>query len=73
MTGLNSSDYIRATAEIWFVTDHVDCDHCPMLETYARKQCRRTGEYLIDTRVTGNYCPLKFGGERDAVSDTQSE
>lgn len=32
-----------------------------MLETYSRNQCRRTGEYIIDTRfTTGRYCPLNF-------------
>jgi len=50
--------YTRATVEIYFEPGHVSCEYCPMLETYARKQCRRTGEYIIDTRITGNYCPL---------------
>ena len=27
---------------------------------YARKQCRKTGEYLADTRTIGYMCPLKF-------------
>jgi hypothetical protein len=30
------------------------------METYARKQCRLTGEYLADTRTIGYMCPLKF-------------
>lgn len=56
--------YTKATAEIFFPTDHVCCDLCPLMETYARKQCRRTGEYLLDTRATVGYeCPLKFGTE----------
>ena len=54
------SYYTRATAEIFFPEDKVCCDFCPMMETYARKQCRRTGEYLADTRVVGYFCPLKF-------------
>lgn len=53
--------YVRATAEIYFPDGYVCCDVCPMLETYARKQCRRTGEYLLNTRdVVGYYCPLIF-------------
>lgn len=51
--------YSEATARIFFPTDHVSCDFCPLLETYARKQCRLTGEYLADTRVNVGYmCPL---------------
>jgi hypothetical protein len=62
--------YTKATAEIGFPEDRVCCDYCPMLETYARKQCRRTGEYLMDTRVTvGYYCPLEFNGEVDTKNE----
>ena len=60
------TEYVKATAEIFFEPEHVSCDYCPILETYARKQCRRTGEYLIDTRfVVGRYCPLKFEEENN--------
>lgn len=53
--------YTEATVSIFFEPNHVACQYCPMLETYARNMCRRTGEYIIDTRVTtGYYCPLKF-------------
>ena len=51
--------YERMTVDIYFPDGHVCCDLCPLMETYARKQCRRTGEYLLDSRVTGLYCPLK--------------
>lgn len=54
------SKYVRATATIFFEPEHMDCAHCPLLETYARKQCRRTGEYIIDDRITGNWCPLEI-------------
>lgn len=58
--------YARATIDINFPEGHVCCDLCPLMETYARKQCRRTGEYLLDTRVTTGYeCPLKFEGEEN--------
>lgn len=56
--------YVHAIASIHFPKDHVCCDLCPFLETYARKQCRRTGEYLFDTRTIGLDCPLKFEEEK---------
>lgn len=52
------TDYIKVTAQLYFESEHFDCAHCPLLETYARKQCRRTGEYIIDDRVRGYWCPL---------------
>ena len=52
--------YTEAQATIYFPEGKVCCDLCPMLETYARKQCRKTGEYLADTRTIGYMCPLKF-------------
>ena len=61
--------YQAATVRIFFPEDRVCCDLCPLMETYARKQCRRTGEYLSqDTRVTVGYeCPLEF--ETKEVND----
>ncbi len=53
--------YVKATVEIAFEPDHVACAYCPMLETYSRNQCRRTGEYIVDTRYTvGSWCPLQI-------------
>lgn len=55
-----TTDYLKATVDIYFEPDHFACAYCPLLETYSRNQCRRTGEYIIDTRYTvGRYCPLK--------------
>jgi len=52
-------EYKRLKVDIFFDPDHVACQFCPLLETYARNQCRKTGEYIIDPRVTvGRYCPL---------------
>jgi hypothetical protein len=54
-------EYPEATVSIFFEPDHVACAFCPLLETYARAQCRRTGEYIIDTRYTvGRFCPLQI-------------
>lgn len=52
--------YTKATATILFPEDHVCCDFCFAMETYARKQCRLTGEYLANTHTIGYMCPLKF-------------
>lgn len=52
------TEYVEASVSIYFEADHFDCAHCPLLETYARKQCRRTGEYIIDDRARGYWCPL---------------
>lgn len=57
--------YTAAQVEIYFPEGHVCCDMCPLLETQTRKQCRRTGEYLLSTKVVGFECPLKFNGEKE--------
>lgn len=62
------TSYIHANVTINFPDGHVCCDLCPLLETYARKQCRRTGEYLLDTRGIGYECPLQFEEEQDGIS-----
>lgn len=54
------TEYIEAKVSIFFEKDHVSCQFCPMLETYARNQCRKTGEYIIDTRGRGRWCPLEM-------------
>lgn len=56
MSGVQN--YIKTSVDIYFPDGHMCCDLCPILETYARKQCRRTGEYLLDTRTIGYDCPL---------------
>ena len=58
-------EYEAATVTIFFEKDHVACQYCPLLETYARDQCRRTGEYIINTRVRGLDCPLVFEKESE--------
>ena len=59
MTSEGVTEYTEATVSIFFEPSHVSCAYCPLLETYSRNQCRRTGEYIVDTRYTvGHYCPL---------------
>lgn len=51
-------EYTEARVSIFFEPEHVSCEFCPLLETYSRNQCRRTGEYIVDKRGRGRYCPL---------------
>lgn len=61
MAGNQTLWYTEATAKIFFPENHVCCAYCPILETYARNQCRRTGEYLANIKDTIGYmCPLEF-------------
>ena len=57
------TEYARCTVDINFPNKEVRCMYCPLLETYARNQCRRTGDYIIDTRGIGMWCPLKMEEE----------
>ena len=54
------SYYTKASVEIYFPEDKVCCAMCPLMETYARKQCRRTGFYIADDRTIEPSCPLQF-------------
>lgn len=56
--------YTAASVSIFFEPGHECCDYCPLLETYARKQCRKTGEYIVDSRGRGRWCPLVFADEK---------
>lgn len=53
--------YIKTTVDIYFpFPGGMSCQYCPLLETYSRNMCRRTGEYIADTRGVGMFCPLKI-------------
>lgn len=56
--------YVKTTLEVYFPEGKVCCSLCPLMETYSRKQCRRTGEYIVDDRCVGYYCPLKIEEEK---------
>lgn len=58
------TEYTTMTVEIHFEKGEESCRFCPLLETYARNQCRRTGEYIVDTRGLGRWCPLIEKEER---------
>jgi len=55
--------YVGGEVTIWFEQEHVACRYCPLLETYSREMCRRTGEYIINSNTIGVYCPLNFKKE----------
>lgn len=61
--------YVKRTVEITFSGETVCCARCPLLETYSRKQCRKTGEYIVDDRAVGGWCPLvnPDTGEMDGI------
>lgn len=56
-------EYTKTTVEIFFPECRVACQFCPLLETYSRNMCRRTGEYIVDTRGVGMWCPLEIKEE----------
>lgn len=61
--------YTKTNVTICFPEDKICCKYCPLYETYARGQCRRTGEYIVDDRTIGYMCPLEIeGGESDGGS-----
>lgn len=63
--------YAEANVKIFFPEGQICCEACPLMETYARKQCRRTGEYLLDTRTTGLWCPLEINEEILEVNENE--
>lgn len=60
-----TTEYTKATVSIFFERDHACCQYCPLLQTYSRNQCMRTGELIPDTRGLGLWCPLKFEEENN--------
>lgn len=48
---------------LFFPAGHIECNLCPLLETYSRRECRRTGEYLPSWLLRGYFCPLEVPGE----------
>jgi len=66
--GNSCLEYEVLTLDIPFPKDHVRCSICPVLETYARRQCRSTGEYLLEGQLIGARCPLR--GQPNVSFDT---
>lgn len=57
--------YTRAVVDIYFTEGEERCKYCPMLQTYSRPYCQRTGELIVDTLGRGMYCPLKFDDKKE--------
>ena len=57
-TATQCTTYTKRIATLVFGGDVVCCDRCPCCETYARKQCRLTGCYIMDGRTVNCFCPL---------------
>lgn len=58
MDKISVRSYTVTHLKVFFPDDRVCCAFCPLLETYAREQCRMTGEYIADDRGQGMWCPL---------------
>lgn len=54
------TEYTEAIVKIYFAKGEERCQYCPMFETYSRDKCNRTGEYVVDRRGRGMWCPLEF-------------
>lgn len=52
------TEYTRVSLDVTFPKDHVCCQLCPLLQTYSRNQCMRTGELIPDIHGIGGWCPL---------------
>lgn len=61
---------VECRVSLYFPDGHIECSLCPLLETYSRRQCRRTGEYLLSNQIRGMYCPLELPG--DLIVDAET-
>ena len=52
------TEYTSTSVIINFPKDRVCCQFCPLLQTYSRNQCMRTGELITDIHGVGGWCPL---------------
>ena len=60
------TEYVETDVKIYFTPGYVACKYCPLLDTHTRKQCRRTGEYILDSvyeTFVGRDCPLMVDDE----------
>lgn len=64
---------VETRASIYFERDNVCCAYCPFFETYSRKQCRLSGEYILNEYGRGYWCRLELedeNAEREANQDS---
>jgi hypothetical protein len=67
------TSYAERWVNIYFTDKEVCCKFCPLLETYSRKQCRKTGEYITNENVTGYWCPLLKPESNTLVNERTGE
>lgn len=53
------AEILHVSVDINFPDGVARCATCPIFETYSRKQCRRTGEYITEDKTHGWWCPLE--------------
>lgn len=58
-------EYTKATVDIFFQKGEERCKFCPLMQTYSRPFCQRTGELIVDQLGRGMYCPLIFEEEKN--------
>lgn len=68
----NCLSYSERWVNIFFTDDEVCCKYCPLLETYSRKQCRRTGEYITNDNIAGYWCPLLKADEKGNIVNPET-
>lgn len=54
----SSPEYYYYIAGIVSYDGPIRCDNCPLMQTYSRKKCELTAEYIGDPRRIGYICPL---------------
>lgn len=52
------TEYHYYVAKLVSFDGPIRCENCPLLQTYSRKKCELTAEYIGDTRRAGYICPL---------------
>ena len=57
------TEYTKATVELYFEKGQEACRFCPLMTTYSRNQCMRTGELIVEPKARGAWCPLNFEEE----------
>ena len=57
------TEYTETAVKLYFPKDRVCCQLCPLLQTYSRNQCMRTGELIPDIKGIGMWCPLELKEE----------
>lgn len=70
-----TKEYIpcECRVSLFFPAGEITCDLCPLLETYSRRQCRRTGELLPNWMVRGDYCPLELPDDMEFMEEMQND